>query len=845
MPEGIPPSLRSNKRWFTWKYVPDPKKPEKPKKIPFCTQRSPDGRVPPARSNDPATWSSFDDAVKAWQRHRHSGIGYVLGPGEVGIDFDGCRDVETGAIADWAQAWIDRLASYSEVSPSGAGVKVIVWATIAAAMKCALGEHIGVEIYDSARGRYFAMTGQRLDGTPAEICSAQDAIDALIAHYRPVPTPTPEPPAAPPAPAPTPPVAGEGWRRDRAAAVDAEWRQWVQRKRTTAESTLKTAPAGSLHHTRVRMAKLLGGVIAAAPAYLDATTATDILFSAKLPETHGATERRAIIDGLGYGQALELKGDDLPTFPTDEDLIADAQGRACCPRCGARVARSRYDYAEGQPPGLYCPQCSYPQVWPCSAWDGAAVVVPGAPKATLPPPIDAPILGAAHLTDLGNAECLAELYGGVMRYNHTRKAWLIWDGSIWRMDEDGAAQRAMAAVARSRLRASADCDDLERRKKLAAWALSSENTDKVEKALKSGRSLLEFATRMPQYDRDPLLIGAPGVTIDLRTGEARPPQREDYITMQIGTAYNPQARCPRWLQFLSEVFDEDGDLIGFIQKAVGYCLSGDTSEQKLFLCHGGGANGKGVFLETVAALLGDYATATPFDTFDATSRNEQTNNLARLHGMRMVSASEAEEGRRLAEARVKSITGQDPITARFLFQEFFTFRPQFKLWLAMNHLPIIRGTDRGIWRRILIVPFLVSFEGREDKRLKAELRDELPGILNWALAGWHRYVEEGLAPPEAVVVETRNYQAESDQVGRWVEDRTIAGEGCRAVASRAYADYMKWVEEQGEKPFSQKFWGHRLSERGHERFRTAGAWHWRGLGLVDTDRRDPHEGERS
>lgn len=467
--------------------------------------------------------------------------------------------------------------------------------------------------------------------------------------------------------------------------------------------------------------------------------------------------------------------------------------------------------------------------------DGAT---PSVVEAVCVKPDQIELLNSLNRTDMGNAEALAALRGDELRYCHNRKKWLVWAGSRWRIDEDGYADRAMTAVARQRYHAAAAIEDVEARKHAAGWAISSENSSKIEAALKRAERLEHFATTIDHYDADPLLAATPTATLDLRTGGARAPKRSDHLTMALGASFDPAATCPRWRRFLDEVFAGDTALIAYIQRAAGYSLTGDTSEQKVFLCHGGGANGKSVFLKVLAWLLGDYSANATFDTFDAGRRSEATNDLAALKGCRLVTMIETEEDRRLAEAKIKAVTGGDLVTARFLYGEFFSYRPQFKIWLAMNHKPVIKGTDRGIWRRLQLIPFTQSFEGREDRTLAAQLRAELPGILNWALEGLRAWHEQGLGECGAIADATREYQEESDQVGRWLADHTTMGDSktvdprLRVKVAAAYADYSRWASENGEWALSQTLWGRRLTERGIRRDRLSGSWHYFGFGLL-------------
>jgi putative DNA primase/helicase len=389
----------------------------------------------------------------------------------------------------------------------------------------------------------------------------------------------------------------------------------------------------------------------------------------------------------------------------------------------------------------------------------------------------------------------------------------------------------MIATIRARLHASEVISDPDQRKKAMAWCVGCESATKLESALRVASRREPFRTMVQEYDADPMLAATSGETLDLRAVIRRPVRREDYLTMRLGAAYDPEARADRWRQFLVEVFAGDAEVIAYIQRAVGYSLTGDTREQKLFLLHGSGNNGKSVFLDVLSQLLGDYAGNASFETFDAARRNESTNDLAALRGKRLVTVIETEEGRKLAEARVKSVTGQDQITCRFLYGEYFSYRPEFKIWLAMNHLPIIRGTDRGIWRRIQLIPFTQNFDGREDKTLRDKLMAELPGILGWALEGLRQWHARGLDAPQVVQQAVANYRAESDQIGRWITEQCVVAPQASMPSGAGYKSYHDWCEASGEHAESQNKWGRVLTDKGFDRADVRNVRVWLGIGL--------------
>jgi putative DNA primase/helicase len=267
--------------------------------------------------------------------------------------------------------------------------------------------------------------------------------------------------------------------------------------------------------------------------------------------------------------------------------------------------------------------------------------------------------------------------------------------------------------------------------------------------------------------------------------------------MRVSIPYDERARCPEWEAKLLEIFGGDTEMVGYFQRAVGYSLSGDCREECLFVCHGDGANGKGTTMNTVAWVLGDYADDLPFSAFELHARSSIPNDIAKLVGKRFVTASESGEVR-LNEARVKALTGRDPITARFLHREFFTFQPAAKFWLATNMRPVVRDDSEGFWRRIHLIPFAQSFVGREDKTLKDRLRDEAQGILAWIVRGCLAWQREGLNPPSAVLHATDEYRREQQQLGRFMDTRCIVDATQSIRAETLFHAYRHWCDSVRE-----------------------------------------------
>lgn len=372
-------------------------------------------------------------------------------------------------------------------------------------------------------------------------------------------------------------------------------------------------------------------------------------------------------------------------------------------------------------------------------------------------------------SDMGNARRFADRYGGKARYVHGRRQWLIWDGTRWKPDNSLQIMRLAKECARDMYH-SAD-DGWRISESEAKWALQCQNRDKLNAMIALAESEPEFSTHPTELDRDPYLINCLNCTVDLRTGVSRPHAKEDLITRRIECDYTPGAIAKHWQDFLWRVLGEDPDLELFIRKAIGYSLTGVISEQIFLFLFGHGANGKSTFIEAIMRLFSDYSTKLLTDTLMRKEGGDNVGNsdIAALQGIRLCFTEETEQDRRMNEALVKKLTGGDTIRARLLYGEPFDFQPTHKLWMFGNHKPTIRGTDKGIWRRVKLVPFTVTIpESERDPDLPRKLETEAAGILNWALSGARLWFQEGLRSCAAVDNATAEYQTEMDVIGDWL-----------------------------------------------------------------------------
>lgn len=438
------------------------------------------------------------------------------------------------------------------------------------------------------------------------------------------------------------------------------------------------------------------------------------------------------------------------------------------------------------------------------------------------------------LTDAGNAERMAHLFGENIRYCAPWGKWLIWNEWKWEISTDGSAlvyQYAIETV-RTIQREAQNTQDTDRRKALGTWGFKCEEKKKLDAMVALCAKLPGIPISTDQIDSHPGLLNLRNGVYDLKHNQLLPHTKGLLLTRGIDLEYEVDTECPLWDDFLLTILPSP-DLISYIQKAVGYSLTGDCSEQCLFFCYGSsGNNGKSTFIETMLYLFGDYAKQTTTDTLMAKFGDPGiSNDVARLKDARFVAAPETEDGKRLAESTVKRLTGGDTITARFMHQEFFEFKPQFKIWMTGNHRPEIRGTDDAIWRRVKLIPFQVTvpIEDR-DPNLKEKLSEELPGILAWAIRGHQAWREGRLGEPEAVRVAVGEYRAAMDKIGAFLDDRTINGSE-RVSVERLYDAYSEWCKASGEYAITKRKLGDAMKERGRGAERVGGGMWYLGIDL--------------
>ena len=358
---------------------------------------------------------------------------------------------------------------------------------------------------------------------------------------------------------------------------------------------------------------------------------------------------------------------------------------------------------------------------------------------------------------------------------------------------------------------------------------------KIDNLLKLARD--RFRLEPELFDQAKHLVGCEDGTILDLDARSIVLETTSIVTKTLRCSFLPEADCPQFKAFLHQIFAHDQSVISFVQRAVGYSLGGHVSEQCFFLLVGKGSNGKSTFLSTLQSVFGDYAATTPAQTLMVDRYgNQQTNDLAKLVGIRFVAATETEKGQRLAESKIKRITGGDRIACRELYGHLFEYVPQFKLWLATNDPPEFSGGDESIARRIRVIEFPVTFdEARQDQQLPARLLDEAFGILNWALAGYADWQQQGLDPPEQIKIATKSYRCDNDTVGQFIEACCIEDATGKIAASELYDAYKTWCFGSGFEPISNVCFGKELRRHGFESIKGRSGNAWGGQKLRNLD----------
>ncbi|MGL4697102.1 phage/plasmid primase, P4 family [Enterococcus larvae] len=440
--------------------------------------------------------------------------------------------------------------------------------------------------------------------------------------------------------------------------------------------------------------------------------------------------------------------------------------------------------------------------------------------------------------DTGNAERFVDVFGEISRFSYVNKIWYFYNGKNWEVDNGGVVRKwidltvDMLKNEPVSVPEGTSEDDkkkfIEAKEKFVRRTRNNAGKEAMMREVKHNIAVLP-----EEFDQDDMLFNTQNGFIDLSNGVIHEHAIDKMFTRISNVEYTDKTDCPRWELFLEQVFDNDHELINYVKKAVGYSLSASTREQVMFFLYGNGRNGKSVFLEIINEVMGTYGMSMQADSLMVKrgGSNGHNEDIARLNGARLVTSSEPNEGVRLDEGLIKQLTGGDVVSASFKGGHVFDYKPQYKIWVATNHKPIIRGNDDGIWRRLPLIPFTVQIPMKKvDKNLVSKLRLELPGILNWAVEGCLMWQREGLTPPETIQKATMDYRKEMDVIGSFIEECCEVGSGLKIGATEVYKVYDKWAKEMNEHNFSQTQFGKKMADR-FEKKKSGGKMVYSGLAI--------------
>jgi len=434
-----------------------------------------------------------------------------------------------------------------------------------------------------------------------------------------------------------------------------------------------------------------------------------------------------------------------------------------------------------------------------------------------------------HLTDVGNGKRFVALFGERFRHCHPWKQDLIWTSKYWRADDTAMVERYAKETARRIYCEAPNHPDDEHRKQLAKWAAASEDLKHIRAMIALARSEPGIALLPDEMNANQSLFNCLNGTVNLQTGKLQPHCKDDFITKLAPVKYEPDVVSLLWDKCLKKWMADNNDLIGYLQRVIGYALTGSVKEECIWFFYGDGANGKSTFLGTMLALFGDYGMQAVPEMLLRRSYESHPTERADLFARRFVATIEIDEGKHFAEAILKQITGGDRIRARFMYKDFFEFEPSHKLFLAANHKPIITGMDQAMWRRIKLVPFTVTITQEEmNRNLKDDLKKELPGILNWAIKGCQKWQESGLGEPDEIRQATADYKAEQDKLGEFLVERCFLNPELKTPASLLLDAYQEW---SGDKAMTAKMFGKLLNKKGYLSQHERSGWFYYGIGL--------------
>lgn len=727
--ENIPEELKSVPNWVCW---------EKASKIP---KNPATGKN--AQSNNPKTWGTFQQAVKACETFGFDGIGFEFGNSPYfGVDLDHCiNDI------DFIDDFVKTLESYTEISRSGDGIHIICKGKLPDGSR----RKDNVEMY--SEGRYFICTGNVYNSKYSKVKNCTDTIKILYNKYLPANKP----------------------KIKEKVVVDLDDSEIVDKARNcktgSVFSLLYSGDWQGLTQSQSEADLMLCG-------HLAFWTACDI------------QQMDRIFRGSGL---MRDKWDRKTGITTYGQLTLNKAIAGCSDVYEPRADQDDTELAV--------------QFFRGKTSKNQAVK-------------------NYDMTDTGNAQRLYDRFGHVLKYSYNRKKWMFWTGKKWQYDESGYIKRIADMICEDLKKEAFQIEEEDAREKALRFANKTAGSKPKEAMIKECQHLDGIPAAPEHFDVYSEYLNCDNGVINLRNGELMPHDSGLMMSKMCSSGYDVNHKPPKkWLKFLDDITHSNKKLQEYIQKAIGYSITGSTREQCAFFLYGLGNNGKSTFLTTLSDLFGDYSINAQPETIMLSKKDSGANtDIARLKSARFVTCAEPSEGMKLNEGLLKQLTGGDKVTARFLYGDEFEYTPEFKVWVATNHKPIVRGTDVGIWRRIKLIPFEVNIKKEDvDKDLKYKLRKEYPQILAWAVEGCIKWQKEGLDEPDEVLAATADYKQEMDLIAAFVEQCVVIDYEAtqRVMANELFAIYRAWAKQNNEWEMTAKRFGMEMAKKTPEKIKTA------------------------
>ena len=746
--ENIPEELKKVAQWVCW--VGSDKVPKNP------------ANGYNAQSNNPKTWGTFEQAVKACETFNLDGLGFMFAPPYFGVDLDHCLDD-----LDFVDEFVETLQSYTEISKSGSGIHIICKGELPAGAR----RRGNVEMY--SKGRYFICTGNVYNSKYTEVKDCTESIKVLHSKYLPTAEPKVE--------------------QRRYEIVQMDDQEVIDKARNC-----KT-----------------GGLFS-------------MLYSGNWQGVYTSQSEAdlALCNQLAFW--TQKNADQMDRIFRSSGLMRDKWNR--------KIGDQTYGQLTIGKAIANCMDVYEPRKYGNGTDLAFALFKNGEVG------VDEESARSYDMTDSGNAQRLKDKFGDIIRYSYNRKKWYFWDGKMWRID-DGSEIKKLADTIVEDIKIEAYREQDEKTQAdLFKWANKTASSKGKENMIKECQHLDGIPATPDMFDSYSDYLNCQNGIINLRNGELIPHDAHFMMSKIVHSEYDVDGVEPDlWLSFLNDITNGNQELIDYIQVCIGYSLSGSTREQCAYFLYGLGNNGKSTFLDTIADLLGEYASNTQPETIMMQRQygSGANSDIARLKSARFVTCEEPTEGVRLNEGLLKQLTGGSKITCRFLYGDEFEYTPEFKIWVATNHKPIIRGTDMGIWRRIKLIPFEVNIpKDKVDKNLKYKLRKEFPQILRWAVDGCIKWQKYGITEPELIQDAVKEYKVEMDLLASFIDQCIMIDYNSdNKIPSRElFLIYSKWAKDNHEYEMSSKKFFREIGKKLPEKGRSSKGVFYRNIQLTDTAR---------